>query len=292
MSKVLKETTPLSDNDCLYIVERYKSEFLFPIHTHEEYELNFIENGAGIHRIVGDSIEEIGDVELTLIAGKDLEHAWEQGNCTGDNVREITIQFNPEISTVSLFGKNQFAPIRKMLTRASHGLTFSKKAIMMVYSRLSGLPSERESFQQFLDFLWIMNTLAGDKDARMLASASFAKMDGEEESRRVRKVKQYVADHYAEQIRLEDLAGLVGMTPSAFSRFFRHHTNRTVMEYIIDIRLGNAARLLVDTTQSVAEICYACGFKNLSNFNRLFKAKRGYTPRDFRTLFKKNRIFV
>ena len=106
------------------------------------------------------------------------------------------------------------------------------------------------------------------------------------------KVKQYVNDHYAEELRLEELANMVGMTPSAFSRFFHSRTGRTLMDYIIDIRLGNAARLLVDTTQSISEIYFSCGFNNLSNFNRIFKSKRGYTPRDFRTLFKKKRIFV
>ena len=99
-------------------------------------------------------------------------------------------------------------------------------------------------------------------------------------------------DHYAEELTLEILSALVGMAPSAFSRFFHQQTGRTVMDYVIDIRLGNAARLLVDTTNSVQEICYACGFNNLSNFNRMFKARRGYTPREFRTIFKKKRVFV
>ena len=82
------------------------------------------------------------------------------------------------------------------------------------------------------------------------------------------------------------------MSPSAFSRFFKRHTTRGVMDYIIDIRLGNAARLLVDTSKGISEICYSCGFNNLSNFNRNFKARRGYTPREFRALFTKNKVLV
>jgi AraC-like DNA-binding protein len=82
------------------------------------------------------------------------------------------------------------------------------------------------------------------------------------------------------------------MAPSALSRFFKQHTTKTLVDYIIDIRLGNAARMLVDTTTSISEICYACGFNNLSNFNRTFKARRGYTPRDFRALFTKNRVYI
>ena len=78
MANVLREITSITDKDCFYIVERHKSEFTWPIHSHEVYELNFIERGRGVRRVVGDSIEEIGDYELTLITGDGLEHAWEQ----------------------------------------------------------------------------------------------------------------------------------------------------------------------------------------------------------------------
>ena len=291
-SSVLKEITPLSDKDCLYIVERHKSEFLFPLHSHREYELNFIENGKGVLRVVGDSVEEIGPYELTLVAGNELEHAWEQGSCVEGDVREITIQFSPDIFPPDLLNKSQFSSISKMLSKASHGLNFSVRTIMRVYSYLDSLSSVAEPFNQYLNFLKILYELSQDEEARILASSSFARASRDKESRRVMKVKQYVNDHYSEDLRLESLASLAGMTPPAFSRFFKMRTGRTLSDYIIDIRLGNAARLLVDTTQNVSEICYSCGFNNLSNFNRIFKAKRGYTPRDFRALFKKKRVFV
>lgn len=122
MTKVLREITPLSGKDCFYIVERYKSEFLFPLHTHEEFELNFIESGKGVQRVVGDSIEEIGDYDLTLIAGDKLEHVWKQGSCTATDVREITIQLSANLLGEGLLTRNQFADIRKMLDRAALGL--------------------------------------------------------------------------------------------------------------------------------------------------------------------------
>lgn len=291
-NSVLKEITPLSDKDCLYIVERHKSEFLFPLHSHREYELNFIENGTGVLRVVGDSVEEIGPYELTLVAGNELEHAWEQGSCVEGDVREITIQFSPDLFPGDLLNKSQFSSISAMLSKASHGLNFSVRSIMRVYSLLDTLSSVTEPFEQYLNFLRILYELSQDGEAKILSSSSFARASRDKESRRVMKVKQYVNDHYSEDLRLETLASLAGMTPPAFSRFFKTRTGRTLSDYIIDIRLGNAARLLVDTTQNVSEICYSCGFNNLSNFNRIFKAKRGYTPRDFRTLFKKKRVFV
>jgi len=292
MAKVLKEITTITDKDCFYIVERHKSEFTWPIHIHDEYELNFIERGKGVRRVVGDSIEEIGDYELTLITGGGLEHAWEQGNCTEPDIREITIQFSPRLLGSGLLGKNQFASIRQMFERARMGLTFSMPAIMRVYNLLDTLASREERMDQFLDMLKILYELSQDSGARTLASHSFSQTGYDRESHRVNKVKEYISRHYKEEIKLDELAALAAMSPSAFSRFFKQRTGRGPVEYIIDVRLGMAARMLVDTSASVSEICYACGFNNLSNFNRTFKARRGYTPRDFRSLFIKNRIVV
>lgn len=292
MSKAFTEITRLSEKDCFYIVERHKTEFTYPLHQHKEFELNFIERGKGVRRIVGDSVEEIGDYELVLIGGEDLEHVWEQGRCKSKDIREITIQFSGDIFGEGLLSKNQFASIRRMLKRADHGLAFSLPSIMKVYSTLDTIANESERFVQFLKFMYILYELSVSDEARILASSSFAHTERSTESRRVQKVKQYINDHYNEPLKLADLADLVGMSPVAFSRFFRQRTGRTLSDYIVDIRLGFAARMLVDSSRNISEICYECGFNNLSNFNRTFKAKRNYTPRDFRAMFKKNKVIV
>lgn len=292
MAKVFTEITRLSEKDCFYIVERHKTEFTYPLHQHKEFELNFIEHGKGVRRIVGDSVEEIGEYELVLIGGDNLEHVWEQGRCNSKDIREITIQFSSDIFGGDLLSKNQFASIRRMLRRADHGLVFPLSAVMKVYSTLDTIAQEQERFVQFLKFLYVLYELSISDEARVLASSSFAHTERSTESRRVQKVKQYINDNYAKPLMLSDLAGLVGMSPVAFSRFFRQRTGRTLSDYIVDIRLGYAARMLVDSTKNISEICYECGFNNLSNFNRTFKAKRNYTPRDFRAMFKKNKVIV
>ena len=96
-NQIIREITPLSDKDCFYIAERYKTEFTYPIHNHSEFELNFTEKAAGVRRIVGDSSEVIGDYDLVLITGKDLEHVWEQNDCHSKEIREITIQFSSDL---------------------------------------------------------------------------------------------------------------------------------------------------------------------------------------------------
>lgn len=292
MAKVFTEITRLSEKDCFYIVERHKTEFTYPLHQHKEFELNFIENGKGVRRIVGDSVEEIGDFELVLLGGDDLEHVWEQGKCNSKDIREITIQFSGDIFGDDLMSKNQFASIKRMLRKAGHGLSFSLSSIMKVYSTLDTIAAEKEKFVQLLKVLYILYELSISDDVKVLASSSFAHSSRSQESNRVQKVKQYIHDHYADQLRLDNLADLVGMSPVAFSRFFRQRTGRTLSEYIVEIRLGYAARMLVDSAKNISEICYECGFNNLSNFNRTFKAKRHYTPRDFREMFKKNKVIV
>ena len=292
MSKVFTEISRLSEKDCFYVVERHKTEFTYPLHQHKEYELNFIERGAGCRRIVGDSVEEIGEYDLVLIGAADLEHVWEQGTCCSKDIREITIQFSPSLFEGEMLSKNQFAPIKKMLDRAEHGIAFPMSSIMKVYSTLNALAVEKEGFVQFLKFLYLLYELSISDESRVLASSSFAKTVKSEESRRVQKVKEYINEHYSQQLRLGDMAGIVGMSPVAFSRFFRQRTGRTLSEYIVDIRLGYAARMLVDSSKNISEICYECGFNNLSNFNRTFKSKRNYTPREFRAMFKKNKVIV
>lgn len=289
---ILHEITPLSERDCFYIADRTKTEFTYPIHNHVEYELNFIAHGAGVRRVVGDSSEVIGDYDLVLITGKELEHVWEQHECKSPKIREITIQFSSDFLHGGLLQKNQFTTIRNMLDRAQCGLAFPMEAIFKVYNQLDRLATEEQGFMAVIDFLTILYELSLFTEERQLSSSSFAKIETVNESRRVQKVQRYINAHYQEEIRLSQLADLVGMTPVAFSRFFRLRTGKTLSDYIIDIRLGFATRLLVDSSCTVAEICYDTGFNNLSNFNRMFKRKKGCSPKEFRENYHKKKNLV
>ncbi len=292
-NQIIREITPLSDKDCFYIAERYKTEFTYPMHNHAEFELNFTEKATGVRRIVGDSAETIGDYDLVLITGKDLEHVWEQHECTSKEIREITIQFSSDLFFKSFTYKNQFDSIRRMLERAQKGLCFPMSAILKVYPLLDTLASESQGFYAVIKFMTILYELSlfGD-DARTLSTSSFAKISTHSDSRRVQKVQEFIDAHYKEEVRLNQLADMVGMTPVSFSRFFKLRTGKNLSDYIIDIRLGSAARMLVDSTMSVGEICYDCGFNNLSNFNRIFKKKKGCSPKEFRENYRKKKKLV
>ncbi len=289
---IIHEITPLSDKDCFYIADRRKSEFTYPLHSHSEFEINYLENAEGVRRIVGDSVEIIGKYDLTLIAGEELEHVWEQHQCTSKNIREITIQFSKELFFGNLIYKNQFSSIRQMFSNAQKGINFPMETIMKVYPMLDNLSVEKSGFYAVIRLLTIIYELSLCDNYRTLASSSFAHIEDNTDSRRVRRVYEYINQHYREEIRLEDLAGIVGMTPVALSRFFKLRTGKTVSDHIIDIRLGNATRLLVDTTNSIGEICYDCGFNNLSNFNRIFKKRKGCSPKEFRENYRKTKMII
>ena len=119
---VLHEITPLGEQDFMYVADRHKKEFDYPIHCHEVMELNFLENAAGACRVVGDNSEVIGDIDLVLITSPDLEHVWEQHECHSDDIHEITIQFNIYFEEErSPFHTNPYKSIYKMMMRAKQG---------------------------------------------------------------------------------------------------------------------------------------------------------------------------
>lgn len=288
---VIREITPLSEKDCFYIADRRKSEFTYPMHCHKEFELNFVINAPGVQRIVGDSAEIIGEYDLVLITSPDLEHVWEQHDCKSKDVREITIQFSPQFMK-TLLSTNQFDRVMKMFDKAQNGLSFPMQAIMKVYALIDELPDTKGFYAvtRFLTLLYELSMFT--EEARVLSSSSFAKIQQHSDSRRVQKVQDYINQHYKEEIRLNQLADMVGMTEVSFSRFFKLRTGKNLSDYIIDIRLGHATRMLVDSTMSIAEICYESGFNNLSNFNRIFKKKKLTSPKDFRDNYKKKRILI
>ena len=290
--RIIHEITPLMGKDVLYIADRRKKEFTYPIHNHEVCELNFVEHAPGVRRIVGDSREVIGDYDLVLITSPDLEHVWEQHECVSDNIREITVQFDFSFDEDTIFGRTPFLTMSRMMNEARRGLAFPIEAIMKVYGMLDTLSSVKEGFYAVTQFLTILYELSKCDGARPLATSSFAKIVDDDDSRRVLKVKNFISKNFRDELRLNQLADIAGMSPSAFSRFFKLHTGRNLTDYIIDTRLGSAARMLVDTSRSVSEICFQSGFNNLSNFNRIFKRKKGCSPTEFRENFRKTRVVI
>lgn len=125
-SDIFREKSPLSNEDCFVVFDRRKSSFTFPVHIHPEYELNYVEGAVGARRIIGDSIETIGEHDLVLIANPELKHAWVDGDCQSEDIHEITIQFHPSFIEQCL-DKRQFQSIQRLLAKAAKGVVFGKE---------------------------------------------------------------------------------------------------------------------------------------------------------------------
>lgn len=288
-SKLFEEVSPLSSKDCFILIERRKSNFNFPVHIHPEFELNYIENAKGAQRIVGDSVEVIGQEELVLIANTKLEHAWIDHECQSDDIHEITIQFHHNLLSDSILGRNQMLSIAGLLKKASRGVVFSERAISRVRPMIKMLMSETDSFYSLMKFFIILHELSKDEDMRVLSNLF---LSSEKQDSTMGSIVDYLQKHYSEVVRLSDVANYVNMSEISFSRYMKQHTSKSFVDFLNDMRLSEAVRLLIDGTDSVAEICYTCGFNNLSNFNRIFKKKKGVTPSEFRENYRKNRIIV
>lgn len=293
-TELFKEVSPLSSKDCFILIERQKTNFNFPIHIHPECELNFIENAKGAQRIVGDSIEEIDEEELVLVTNPHLEHAWKDYRNVSKNIHEITIQFHPYLLTDTFLNKNQMISIRQLFRHAERGVAFSRESIAKVRPLLKTLTCENDSFYSLIKLLIILHELSIDKGMRELSTGQFAAnvMHQHSSDESLGRVMDYLSRHYSEVIRLSEVAEMVNMSESSFCRFFKQHTSKSFIDFLTDIRLGAASRALIDSSLSIAEIGYDCGFNNLSNFNRIFKKKKGVTPSEFRDNYRKNKTII
>ncbi len=287
----MREITPLTISDCFTIFSRVKGEFDFPLHCHEEIELNFIMNAKGAKRVIGDHIGEIDSMELVLV-GSNLPHVWQTNKCKSKEIKEVTIQFHKDLLDEKFLRRNQMSYIRKMLERSAKGILFSSETTHQLAERFLAL-NQKHGFDSVLELLSILHDLSVSRNIRTLSDMTFSSTELSYNSRRIEKVLDHMNQNFHKTITLDEVSGLVNMTPVSFSRFFKQRTGISFIDSLLELRLGHASRQLIDTTHSVSEIAYNCGFNNISNFNRIFKKKKSCTPKEFRENYNyNNRVFI
>jgi len=289
---ILREITPLTQSDCFTYFYRAKSEFDFPLHYHDEVELNFIKNARGTKRIVGDHVEETGDIELVLV-GPGMPHGWFGSGFKKNQLEEITIQFHKDFFDEKFLQKNQLSFIRNMLRRSLRGILFSAETTQRLEPRIYGL-GKKQGFDSVLELMSILHDLSISRDFRILSDSGFSDTEVfSYNSRRIEKVMEFIHTSFDKQISLGEAAKIASMTESAFSRFFKLRTGMTFIDCLTEVRLGHASRMLISTTKTIAEIAYSCGFNNISNFNRIFRKKKSCTPRELRESYDQGtRVFI
>jgi AraC-like DNA-binding protein len=282
LKKFYREIPPLSSGDSFLVFDRVKDSFDFPVHYHPEFEINFIQNGKGVKRVVGDNIEEIDNIELVLI-GPNLYHGWELNKCTNKQIHEITIQFHNDLFDDSLLSRRIMSPIKDMFNRSIHGILFSKKISEELFPRLIKI-SKLDGMDYFLEITSILYDLANSRNQRLLSTFT-VDYDTFDDYDKMKLVYDYVQKNFAEKITLEDVSSVASMTSISFNRFIKKRTGKTFVNYINDIRIGYAARWLVEKDLSISEIAFKSGFNNIANFNRSFKAIKKRTPSQYRDDF-------
>lgn len=291
--KLLREITPLTQSDCFTIFSRIKTDFDFPLHYHEEFELNFIHNGKGAKRVIGDHISEIGELELVLV-GPNLQHGWFTHKLKGKPLNEITIQFHRDLFDEKFLQRNQMSFIRSMFEKSLRGILFSKETTKAIMPRLLDL-TKKHGFDSVLELLSIFHDLSTSRNMRILSNTSFNNTETiSYQSRRITVIMDYLNKNFHKEVSLTEAARLAAMSEVAFSRFFKIRTGKTFIDTLNEVRLGHASRMLIETSQSINEVAYRCGFNNMSNFNRIFKKKKNCTPKEFRLEFNSSgvRTFV
>jgi AraC-like DNA-binding protein len=279
-----REITPLKENDCFLVFDRQRNVFDFPIHFHPEYEINFIKNAKGAKRIVGDHIGEIDNYELVMV-GPNVYHGWENNKYdTTKSLHEVTIQFPRYLFNEQMLNKNILKPIKELFKQANHGILFSAETARKVEFKLTTI-SQKSGFDNFLEFQSLLYDLAISRNKKILTNLSFENQNDFHNSNRIEKIYNFVKSNYSKKIKVEDAASTVNMTVISFSRLIKQRTGKTFIEFVNELRLGYATRRLIETNDSVSEICFDCGFNNISNFNRIFKKKQNCTPSQFRLNF-------
>jgi AraC-like DNA-binding protein len=261
-----------------YVAYRYATaHFPFLWHYHPEYELTLILEGSG-QRMVGDSHEYFFPGDLVLL-GPGLPHTWVSEMASA----AVVIQFS-ESCIAPILQYSECDRIRELLARSSQGLSFPATGLGKgdLTASIMRLPAAKAA-GRIIGLLDVLQMLAGSRVvARQLASPYFQPAVGKKTEGRIGKVFQYVHRHSSETVSLADVAALINLSESAFCKFFKRTTGRTFSDYVSDIRIGQACRLLAESDDTISEIAYRSGFDSLTYFNRVFLRKKGVRPREFR----------
>lgn len=278
---LLDRSTKLNDFSFSIRNNRYPN-FLKIWHYHPEFELVTILKSSGT-RFIGDNIEQFNVGEVVLI-GKNLPHMWLndkeyfQENSKLE-AQAIAIHFKEDFLGESFFNMPEMSVIKKMFENAQYGVKFTGDLSLAI--RWIKKVGTLKGFDKTIAFLKILNLLANHKDYKLLSSMGFVNSFKKTGRTNLVEVYEYIIKNFKERITLNDVANIACMNPTAFSRVFKRVNRKTFSEYLNEVRVGYACKLLMEEKYNISEICFESGFNNISNFNRQFKKTTGYSPTNY-----------
>lgn len=261
-------------------VKRYTS-----LKSHVNFEIALLENCNG-KRFVGDHIEDFEGTELVLL-GSYLPHCWQYYNAIDDRVnpQATVVHFFPDFLGKELLEKPEALHLNQLFANAAKGILFSGPTVLRAKNILNQMLFETGLSRAAL-MLQLLDVLSQSANYRTLSSPSFNIIETSTEANKINRVFDYIFKNFKEDISLQDVAAIIPMSTAAFCRFFKLKTNRTLVDFIKEIRVGHAAKLLMKGNDNVTETCYKSGYNNISNFNKHFKEVKGLSPRDFIKQYK------
>lgn len=281
--KLMHEQIDFPGRSAVKVKVREMPYFTYPWHFHSEYEILYVIDGFGT-RFVADNIEPFTSGELALI-GSNLPHFWRSDesyiNSNGKlKVRYIVIQFPDDFLKNEIENYPEFNLIRELLHKSSRGIGFSKAFSEKIAKKLIRL-TQINGFERILMLQEILQLMAKTNDCKMLAGELYHAERHDFTSDRLTKIMHFLSTNYQRKIELEKVAEIANLHPSAFCRFFKEKTGKSLSEFISDLRIGYACRLIIEGKLTVSQICFESGFNNISNFNRTFKSNTGFTPTSY-----------
>jgi AraC-like DNA-binding protein len=262
--------------------------FTYPWHFHSEFEIVYVLKSSG-RRFVADSVEPFQEGDITLM-GSYLPHFW-KSDVPGDvenasHVNAIVVQFHKDFFREEINSYPEFHRISELLKQAERGIHFSKTSGEKIGKMLKRL-LKMNGLERMLYFIKLMDAMARTENYRILASKAYLLEEHKELNNRLDKIMHFINTNYQRKITQEEVATKIGMTTAAFCRYFKEKTGKGFIFFVNEMRIGYACKLLIENHLSISQICFECGFNNISNFNRMFKRQTGYTPGEYQQQFIK-----
>ncbi|RZF91866.1 AraC family transcriptional regulator [Pseudoalteromonas sp. N1230-9] len=269
---------------------KYQLDYIpFNWHYHPEFEVCLTLNSQGVCHI-GDYIAPYDELDLVLL-GPDLPHTWQSTPNQDQSNQVVHVAQIPKQWLFQLIDSHpELHSLEGLLLDSYQGLKFSKACARHAKSYFEEI-EHSEPFEQYLGLLKLLRLMSQDNSALSLSSSGFRYTDRTDPSKdKFDKVIEYIYQYYTEPLYAEQLAKMAHMSTNHFHRFFKKRMERTLTEFINQLRIGKACKLLINTNRSITAISDQCGFKNASNFNRRFLTLKGSTPSQFRKRLKQKSL--
>lgn len=247
---------------------------------HINYELTSIENCYG-KRFIGDNIEEFKDSDLILI-GSYLPHCWQYYKAVDPAIQPhaTIIHFFPEFMGEELLNKPEARQLRHLFQNATRGIRFSGTTLIEAKMLMQQMLFTKGLHRVAL-MLQLLDVLANSKNYKILASPGYNSVENAEYADKINLISEYIFRNFQNDISLAEVASQIHMTPAAFCRFFKLRTNRTLIDFVKEVRIGFAAKLLLEGKSNITEACYKSGYNSVSNFNKHFREIKKLSPSEF-----------